>query len=263
MIAKHMRRAAVSEGAPGRNCTSRRFWTITVVLSAVVALVCELGLFNLLHWTSLGNTPVSLDVQPSAGLTVQGSTYTITDPDNAYLELTGIDAHVSTLFIGLSACDDMALDITVFMTDEANSTYTALPSEELTLVVPASRYLELHTAGESQSLRIGINEVAGYTFSVDEGFVANATAPFDFSPLRLCAVFVLACFVLAFRPSSPLFRTSLSWRSKAQKALIVVLAVVEVGAFGAFSYRGFSTNDTWEAHDQYDDLANAFCRGAW
>ncbi len=262
MIAKHMRRAAVSEGAPGRNCTSRRFWTITVVLSAVVALVCELGLFNLLHWTSLGNTPVSLDVQPSAGLTVQGGTYTITDPNNAYLELTGIDAHVSTLFIGLSACDDMALDITVFMTDEANSTYTALPSEELTLVVPASRYLELHTAGESQSLRIGINEAAGYTFSVDEGFVANATAPFDFSPLRLCAVFVLACFVLAFRPSSPLFRTSLSWRSKAQKALIVVLAVVEVGAFGAFSYRGFSTNDTWEAHDQYDDLANAFLSGS-
>lgn len=261
-MAKHMRRAAVSEGAPGRNRTSRRFWTITVVLSAVVALVCELGLFNLLHWTSLGNTPVSLDVQPSAGLTVQGSTYTITDPDNAYLELAGIDAHVSTLFIGLSACDDMALDITVFMTDEANSTYTALPSEELTLVVPASRYLELHTAGASQSLRIGINEAAGYTFSVDEGFVANATAPFDFSPLRLCVVFVLACFVLAFRPSSPLFRTSLSWRSKAQKALIVVLAVVEVGAFGAFSYRGFSTNDTWEAHDQYDDLANAFLSGS-
>lgn len=131
MIAKHMRRAPVSEGAPGRNCTSRRFWTITVVLSAVVALVCELGLFNLLHWTSLGNTPVSLDVQPSAGLTVQGSTYTITDPDNAYLELTGIDAHISTLFIGLSACDDMALDITVFMTDEANSTYTALPRKSL------------------------------------------------------------------------------------------------------------------------------------
>lgn len=260
-MAKHMRRAAVPEGAPGRNRTSRRFWTITIVLSAVVALACELGLFNLLHWTSLGNTPVSLDVQPSAGLTVQGSTYTITDPDNAYLELIGIDAHVSTLFIGLSACDDMALDITVFMTDEANSTYTALPSEELTLVVPASRYLELHTAGASQSPRIGINEAAGYTFSVDEGFVANATAPFDFSPLRLCVVFALACFVLAFRPSSPLFRMSLSWRSKAQKALIVVLAVVEVGAFGAFSYRGFSTNDTWEAHDQYDDLANAFLSG--
>lgn len=261
VMAKHMRRAAVPEGSAERNRACQRFWVVTAALAAVVALVCELGLFNLLHWTSLGNTPVSLDVQPSVGLTVQGSTYTITDPDNAYLELTGIDAHVSTLFIGLSACDDMALDITVFMTDEANSTYTALPSEELTLVVPASRYLELHTAGASQSLRIGINEAAGYTFSVGEGFVANATAPFDFSPLRLCVVFVLACFVLAFRPSSPLFRTSLSWRSKAQKALIVVLAVVEVGAFGAFSYRGFSTNDTWEAHDQYDDLANAFLSG--
>ena len=130
-MAKHTRRAAVPEGAPGRNRTSRRFWTITVVLSAVVALVCELGLFNLLHWTSLGNTPVSLDVQPSAGLTVQGSTYTITDPDNAYLELIGIDAHVSTLFIGLSTCDDMALDITVFVTDEAKSTYTALRSASL------------------------------------------------------------------------------------------------------------------------------------
>ena len=131
VMAKHMRRAAVPEGSAERNRACQRFWVVTAALAAVVALVCELGLFNLLHWTSLSNTPVSLDVQPSAGLTVQGSTYTITDPDNAYLELTGIDAHVSTLFIGLSACDDMALDITVFMTDEANSTIRLCPRKSL------------------------------------------------------------------------------------------------------------------------------------
>lgn len=128
--------------------------------------------------------------------------------------------------------------------------------------VPLSSYVQLHTTGTSEGVLIRIVEPVGYSFSIGEEVLVNKPIPFVFSIVRFLACAVLIGAVLCLRPSSPVYKLGFTWRKSGCRALAVALCVVEIAALLALSYRGFETNDTREAHDQYDDLANAFIAGS-
>ena len=235
--------------------------SLLVALAASFAL--EVSLFNLDSWCTRGLVPQEPQITLGAGLSEDGSGgLVVTSSQDAYLELSGINARVDDLYVDVSSCDDGALDVVISFADAAHSAYTPAPQTAVSPSVPLSSYVQLHTAGTSEGVLIQIVEPVGYSFSIGEEVLVSKPIPFVFSIVRFLACAVLIGAVLCLRPPSPAYRLGFTWRKNGCRALAVALCVVEIAALFALSYRGFETNDTWEAHDQYDDLANAFIVGS-
>lgn len=238
------------------------FIVTSIICALGFALACEIILFNWGFWTTRDNQAIGLELEHGSGLEKSGDAYVVVSTDEAYLEASNIGVHVGNLFFDLASCDGPTFDFTTSVTDQAHASYMSMPASSVALSVPNSRYLELHTAaGETNSIRITINEEVGSSFEL-RGISANASVPFELSGLRVVLAFAVLSLVFSLRPSSPLYTHNLSWSVNAHRAFIIVLTIIEIGCFLRFCYRGFGTQDTWEAHDQYDDLANAFIVGS-
>ena len=242
--------------------STRGYFLKSFFVAFCIALVAELLLFNMGFWASRGLSPSEVQIAEGPGLEKQDDgSYVVLSSEGAYLELKEIDQRVNNVHIDLLSCDDSALNINISMTDAAHSTYTTLPATAIAPSTPLSSYVELHTTGDTESLLISILEAQGYSFSI-KSVQVNVPVPFDLSLPRAIAVFVVLSLLLCLRPSSPLYSKKAEWSNLSCRVGVVALVIIEVAMLFVFSYRGLGTNDAWEAHDQYDDLANAFIAGS-
>lgn len=145
-----------------RNC---KYWRIVLIFS--LALFIECFFYNFRYWESLSFQPVTAySVQSGSGVATvdeNNKIYKITNPKNAYIEITGIDEHVDNLYLNLFTTKEnknkrAVMHLQLDITDAGNAAYWKLPATEIVNGILESQYIRLHLIGKSPKIKININD---------------------------------------------------------------------------------------------------------
>lgn len=236
------------------------------IVLIILTIFAELFIFNFKHWESLLFPKITeYQVTYGSGLTEQSpQLYKITDPAQAYIEFTDVNAHIDNVYLDIDTPGTRVIPVQVSMTDRANSMYYTLPVTEVVRGVEASHYLRMHLSGNSEKLKVSFNLGEGTELTIQDTAL-NAVRPLIIEPLRIIFLLVGGCLFYLFRPSSALYQGELDIKNKKQRAAIgfvimLQLAVLMVIGFSMQSFKTW-TWDTWRAHAQYEDLADSLIEG--
>ncbi len=241
-----------------------------VIISIVcIAVGLEISLFNLNFYTSQKYKATDLSQYLTDNKDENGF-YNILSENQ--IEFPEINTEIKNIKIDL--CDDAPerVDVTVYLTDEANEFYYKTPTRTIYRDVPQSHYINIETAGNSSHLSL-IFESDNYTFKA-RGISVNESRPFSFSVLRLFIVIASLLLLYIFRPSSALYTQKLSKTPKQgsnlafifltlQCVIFIIIGTLNPVFLGlAKSNNGFSLKPLqMQNHNQYDELAQAVLDG--
>lgn len=253
-----------------QRATAKRAAFVAIGILAV-SLLLELGLFNFRHWQSLTLPHVEgYDVSYGPGIRDNGDgTYSVTDEDQSYVELTNVNAHVGNLRIPVRRVPSDkgdAVAVQISATDAANGDYFDLPDTEVVDGLPETEYVTVHLVGESTKLRVYVKGLGDQAFTMG-GIAINSTRPLVVRLPRMALVALCLLLFGLFRPGSRLYRTGIDLGDRRQKLLlggVVALNVLVIlGLWGAFYDTDWQQTD-WPANLQYDYLARSLSEGhAW
>ena len=241
---------------------------VAVAGMVVLAIGLELTLFNVNFYTSAKNTPIDLSAQMVDNLNENGA-YGFESID--YAEFHDLDTHIENIHIDLTESNSDAVTLRLYLTDEANRYYYPTPEKNIYHTVTKSEYINVHTSGVSQSLKIQFENDSDVEL---QGVTLNARRPFDFSLVRVLAIIGILILLYAFRPSSPIYRHKYSEaKTLRYNTTVIFLALqcillVFVGTMNP-AFLGFDINDdgivfselAYRHHNQYDELAQAILQG--
>lgn len=243
---------------------------MATVAAAILAgaLLLELAVFNFRHWESLTFPRVEgYDVTYGEGIQDNGDgTCSVLDEDQAYIELTGIDAHVGNVYVPVrrtSAERGDAVSVQVSVTDAANAEYYNLPDTEVVDGLPETEYVTLHLAGESTKIRVYMKGLGDQAFTLGDVAV-NRTRPLTIRVSRIALSAVVLLLIYLFRPGSRLYRMGIDLHDRRQKVLLagtVALNLLMVVGIWAVFYDVNWQQTEWTANLQYDFLARSLSEG--
>ncbi|NMM99911.1 glycosyltransferase [Bifidobacterium sp. DSM 109958] len=275
-------------------------------LAVLAVILVELFVFNMAHWRSLGQEAVITDdshFDIGAGLVVRGKgAYEIVDPTQAYVEINSFDSTVGYVHVDAAGSwdemlqsarsqnqdarphDSQSLALLDDTYDTANETlsmtnvrldvlvdgtWRANTADYYNANIEEANYLRNRVEGRASAVRLWFQEAAGSKIRFTS-FSANARVPLNVNWIRVLVMALTAAFVLAFRPSSPLWRIPLNTHSRAQRwamiglltpaalaALSVTLGNLWLFSPGVYHHPGQFTYD----FDQYAHLADSFIKG--
>ena len=246
-----------------RPATLRAMLTGYGVWAAVILVVCillELFFFNYGHWHSPGGREMtdravvsagsaepygsdpedgsgeSADSGQPDGFTVslgdglertEYGTYLVTDEEQAYLSLRDINEKVDTLY--LNVVNPAAPDVhyTILFTDSANADLRSLQGRTVVSGVPESRYVTLHFAGTTRSLRISFNAEEGDELHIHRVRL-NVRVPLFFHPGRVLLIWLLGMLLVIFGPRSWVYTTRLNLREGRQRFLVAAILLINI-----------------------------------
>ncbi len=259
------------------------FWVRKAAWSLVLALMLELLVFNFPFWGSLGfggGTDVAYTVGEGLQAQSDGS-YSIVQPDSAYLEFDAGGVHIDNVAIDLSVPgwsatswrDSLGPFITLQIeaTDASSSGFFELPEITYCDGLQDSHTIRVHLSGGSDAMRVFVRGAEGLTFRIDHLSI-NGIRPFNFIAVRF--LFLLGAVILfqVFRPSSPVYRARFDGKRLAPCCFLAVLVCLEVvGVLFVSRLSGVVDTDTSAApnisgdvaydFNQYDHVANALLAG--
>ncbi len=235
-----------------------------------VALCLELTLFNFRFYQTA-------DFEPIDATDKIKSSYIADDmegKDNVYslessyvtLRIHDINTEVKDLYLDITAKDDYGdvenLYVKISFTDESNKeTFIYTPEHTVMAKVESTKYIYLMTNGEVGDIYLTFSTDYATTFQVDQ-VLFNASAPFNFSVIRLLAVFLLLLIFWILRPSSNLWRYAYNEKSLKQKAVTVIVVCAQIVLLVCLSL----LNPIFYGHpsyhtQQYQQLADSFLDG--
>lgn len=237
-----------------------------IVRLVLVCVFLELFVFNFKHWESyfFPKTAVYQTVLGPGLDKISDTKYQVTNRDQVYIELTDISEHVDNLYLDISSQDKRVIPIQISMTDAANTLYRTLAETEVVRGIPASQYIRMHLSGESETLKVALRLDEGMELAI-QNVALNAVRPLMIEPVRIFVLLLAGFLFCLFRPSSELYKEAMNLKDARQRrflGFIVGLQLVILAGIGvsAQPYRSYE-NDTWEAHAQYEDLADALIDG--
>ncbi len=229
----------------------------------------ELTLFNINYYKTydLVETPLSdrLELYKS-----EDDCYTI--PGGTAIEFTDINKELHNIKIDLTEENAGSVNLSLYLTDEANQYYYATPEKTIFNSVEKSEFVNVNAIGKTNALVITFdNEVEAVKLN---GISVNSKRDFDFSLIRVLLVLAFLVFVYLFKPSSPLYKKRLSESSNLKNNLIAAfitiqcIIIVVVGTTNPL-FLGMDITENgltfsplvMEHHNQYDELAQAFMQG--
>ncbi|MCD7904445.1 MAG: hypothetical protein LUG24_02480 [Clostridiales bacterium] len=246
-----------------------------IIIFAVVMLM-EVFLFNWRFFESFEYEQTDLyEFNYGTGISIEGSNQIKIGSGDKYIEFTDIDTKINNIYIdvrdnrndtpvtlgdGKSRSFQKAA-VVISATDEANAQYYDMPERVIAEGVERTKYIRLHTLGESKSLKITFNGVDNQTLTINSVTI-NKPVPFSFSLIRVC--FFLIVFTLAYllRFGSELYNIKCKTGSNPQFAVTAVLigASIILAAGMIYSNPTF-INTGFSHHHQYDYLAQSFLNG--
>lgn len=235
-------------------------------ITLALALFFECVLFNWGHWETLqyGDSDIAPEITYGSGLVVEGDSVTVTDPSNSYIELSHVEDDVENLYFGVTSVNkkNSVLPIILEATDIANAYYFSLPETEVTPSLVGTKYIDLHLAkGGGAQIKINVQASMGTIFSFDS-ISLNKQQPFSFSVLRFGIIWFALLFLAVIRPGSSIYTRKVDWVARSTKFVLVTIAVVQIMALFAMSYRGLAVYDEWGADAEYNHLTDAFLSGS-
>ena len=246
-----------------RPATLRAMLTGYGLWAAVILAVCillELFFFNYGHWHRPGGRELtdralvsegsedpygsdseegsgeSADSGQPDGFTVslgdglertEYGTYLVTDEEEAYLSLRNINEKVDTLYLNVVNHDAPDVHYTILFTDGANADLRSLQGRTVVSGVPESRYVTLHFAGTTRSLRISFNAEEGDELHIRR-IRLNVRVPLFFHPGRVLLIWLIGMLLVIFGPRSWIYTTRLDLREGRQRFLVAAILLINI-----------------------------------
>lgn len=246
------------------------------IILLAVTLFLELFLFNWRFFEGMGYETMALDkFVCGSGVSQNGEELQIQNDGDKFIEFQGFDTEVDNLYINIidKRNFDEALhadgvprsyqqvSVTPSITDEANLSYLTMPERNIIEGVERTKYIKLHTAGKSDSLRIHFNNCEGQTLILKQ-IALNKQVPFHMSPLRMLFLFGVLTLLYSLRPGSPVYHITFQAGSRLQIGAVAILVTANIllSSFVCVTNPAY-TAPLWEHHKQYANLADAFLDG--
>ncbi len=237
------------------------------ILSMVVLAVgLEISVFNVNFYESYKYESTDL----SSYISAENEDYTILSQTD--IEFPEINNEIKNIKIELSPLSPEKLEVTPFLTDEANEFYFEAPTHTIYRDIPQSHFINIETTGKSSHLKLN--------FTSDEEIIqimsisVNEARPFNFSVFRLLTVIAALLFIYAFNPSSPIYSRSLKEYKTLKSDLTIAFVAIECIIFvilGTLNpvFLGIDKTEngfelvplSLQHHNQYDELAQAILDG--
>ncbi len=237
----------------------------------------EFSIFNINFYTSKGNDEINLNSYLTDYENCEGYYTFYTDET---IHIPEINEKIKNIHIKLNNNNPSVVTANLLLTDEANQFYYGTPERDIYLNVNKSQYININTAGKTQSLGI-IFESHLETVNIDSISI-NVQRPFELSFLRIFCLAGILCLFYLFKPSSILYKKKLTDSEYAktslvtaalslQCAIIIILGSINPTFMGIAS-NGYNTHKwdgngvdlvpiSYSQHNQYDELAQAFLKG--
>lgn len=241
--------------------------TIAVVTMLLAVLLIECVAFNLPYWRTRGASTDSAAYENTMGAglerTDDGMLHII-DPTAAWLEVEtdgSSDYARIDLVTGRGDADNALRTVHI----RASVNGATVRATSFSPQSPRSLFIRAHGAG---TLRVSIEEPKGSVIPI-RAVRANASVPFQVSPLRVTAMLTMLLALACWRPRSALWRIRLDPSHRLQRlgfvAALVPVALVTMmplawqldGGALVFHEPGGYTYD----FDQYAHVANALLHG--
>ena len=192
------------------------------------------------------------------------------EKDSLYIEMSDINEHVDNIYLDVDLLDDRSeaidgvpIDVTVFKTDAADSTYYELPKSKIVSGNEQSKYLRLHLSGDSEKLKVELSKETAGTLVVNNLGI-NEKRPFDFSFIRLMVFFVVLGSIYLFRRNSLLFKKEYSAKSKKQLAVMALVFICYI-LFIVGMLKCNASYNAWQTDPdptrQYEMLTRSMAQG--
>ena len=177
------------------------------------------------------------------------------------LELADYHQSIDNLHLKVDTGSTRAITLWISATDTANSQPLGVPARTLWANEPRTEYLRLHFSGDVETLRIRFNVNENESVRLLKCAV-NAKRPLFFSFGRFLLVGIFAMVLYLLRPKSSLHAHPLNLKRPWQRAILLVLVLVQVLAFWQLVHINPAfMRPGWEHHTQYHRLTEAFLNG--
>ncbi len=231
-----------------------------LIFSIFLGFIIEITIFNYRFYDtlifSLKNDYIPVkDYIISPGITCNNDLCQITDIEKSYIEIKNINKKINNLYLDFGEYKE-AINIKVYLTDEANSRYYNAGTRDIVSPIEKSHYLKIHTSGKTSKIKLVItNEEA--KFNIKE-IGLNKIEPLKINYIRLILAisFIFALFTI--NPKSKLYE--LKYNAKGLKIITVLLIISLSLVFYKLTTFNTYINNTTEMtsnHAQYKNLAEA------
>lgn len=253
----------------------KRYRPYIVIFIAV--LVMEIFVFNWRYIEGMGYEEKLLEAFTcGTGVTYTGTNeIRVENNGDKYIEFGNVNVHSDNIYIDIinkrcnlpvnmengNARDFQRVPVVIGMTDEANSELKDMPERMIAQGVERTKYIKLHTAGETGKIRIRFNGCENQTLLLKEISV-NKQVPFSINLLRMIFLYAVALVGYMFRKGSPLYEVKYDRKSYGQLWAVILLISANIVVSGIFCFSNpMFIEPSLEHHHQYDNLAQAFING--
>ncbi|NEG90191.1 hypothetical protein [Bifidobacterium aerophilum] len=257
-----------------------------LLLAVLCCCLIEIFIFNINYFTSSRlNSVNSSNVVIGKGLKAKSKyTYSISDPENAYIKISNIDSVVGNVHIPLKSVErfksfrtesipiphaesanreDVALHLSIKVDDAAHTFDMSLPEILVHPKVLSSHWDILHLSGITHNVTLKINEPVGTEFSFSSLPNVNVRIPFHLSFLRLFA-YLFISFLLVYRKEV----TAIIFKEYCKKASIIlwfassfIAVLIIVGTVLIAKPWLYLRMSGWQADFEYQSMARSLARG--
>lgn len=212
-----------------------RHYIYVALILVGLALLLEIFLFNINHWTTLGYNCVNMSDKLTLQQNQDDKTYRLTENDHV-IEFSQLNMEVKNLRIDFDGTQSAQnVQVKIEFTDSGHETYfdtteysSGVPVRTVATNDDANEYLKLNTTGITQNLRIEIGgEDVNYPIKIKAVYLNN-TYPFTFNGMRFAIALAVLTLVYMFRPRSSIYQISIVDHPRLSKASIAVATALEI-----------------------------------
>ena len=242
---------------------------VVFVAVLIFSIGLEVSLFNVNFYLTQKNTPIDLSAHLSENTDHNGEYSLIGEKE---IEISELNTEIDNIKIVLGEEAPESVNVTLYLTDEANEYYFKTPERTIYKNVEKSQYISVATAGASTHLKLRF-DTDDYILKV-KSLSVNEKREFDFSFVRVALLTSILLFLYIFKPSSPIHKIKLVESKEWKSSVLIVFIALQCAVFliiGTLNpaFLGYTSGAdgitfvplSMQNHNQYDELAQAILDG--
>lgn len=258
-----------------KSISKNKFFVLIVLLITIVA---ELFIFNFRFFQTFGYEAVNLtDAMLEGNITPYDNSIFHFNDDSGTITFSDINEEIKNIYIDAKSTRtlsenagyddiktykaDQAVKIKINVDDKGNSNGIDMPERTIVSTVEKTKYISLNLNGESQNLKIQLNNVRGKDIQIN-AVALNKPVPFHFSIIRVIVIMLIAGLIYIIRPKSPFYDYKLNVKSPKQRFIIPFIVLIQIIIMLTASHiNPMYVYNTVSWQNQYNELTDAIFDG--
>ena len=203
-----------------------------LLFSIAISVLLEVTVFNISHYCSLNLDDVKdIEMNVTGMEQIKENTFAVLN-EEAYIEISFPYQKIENVHIDIqpekrNGKYNNGAGVSLFIADEGNKFYYALPERVVTHEIKQSQYMNLNGAGKICQVKIVIDPSFAGANIIIHDISLNASVPFVFSVMRVLICCFLICVVYILIPKNGFYKCMYDNKSGKQK--IVTFIVIFIG----------------------------------